>query len=118
MEALRVRAGIPLAKAGRLLAAPTVVVLGLFIFSGCEPDPYPSSIVYPVRSDPLILDFPPGDGIPAVDSFGNINRAIASLKEKAGNIFLDPNGLRDSSRREIGKALEAVFGTPAKPKAA
>jgi mono/diheme cytochrome c family protein len=82
--------------------------------SGCEGG-YPTDLAYPLRSD-LLVDaqrLPPGQPF-YPDPPGRLDESIARLDEIGGKT-LNPKKLDPGLRTQLAKALEASFGTPAKP---
>jgi mono/diheme cytochrome c family protein len=107
-----------LCKVGPLLG----LVPFLLLSSGCGGDDYSESLVYPVRSDPVIMDVPskeqtepdrPGQlplfALKDIDDPRNPWFKNDDLKVK------DPAKLKAEDRQELQDALQDVFGTPAHP---
>jgi mono/diheme cytochrome c family protein len=108
------RIGLPPARA--------FVLLGLLFLTGCEPDPYPEAMVYPVRTDPLIelkvkvRDIPYTWGPGQLDA--HLRDVVAMANSEADkNKFgaFDPTKLTAEQRQKIGEVLTKYFGTPANP---
>src|SRR5438105_2024586 len=75
-EASRVSAGMSLAKAGRRLTGTAVALFGLVLLSGCDPDPYPTDLSYPLRTDLVLIRDYEEAGIPAAEPLGNVETMI------------------------------------------
>jgi mono/diheme cytochrome c family protein len=114
MEAQRVISGTSVVKVGRRLAWMPALLPALVLLSGCEPDPYPSSMEYPARTDILVLEvgseepyttFGPGQLYPHLDS----------IRDKPGFKVVDPVNLDRDKRVDIAETLAKLFGSPADP---
>ena len=103
------------ARGGRHRWGAALVVFGLVLVSGCNPDPYPEDLHYPVRSDVLVLKEPNKRDIPHPEPLGHFEQAMDDLKNVEGASVLDPSSLPGDQRGELESELEQVFGTPAKP---
>jgi mono/diheme cytochrome c family protein len=106
-----------------LLLLPLVVAL-----AGCGSDVYSESMVYPVRSDPVIIATR-GDEVGEPDQPGQLplysikdatdprNPFYLDLKNKNDKFkYADPLVFTKDQRDELQEALESAFGTPANPK--
>ena len=102
-----------------LIILPMVVALG-----GCGEDFYSEAMVYPVRTDPVILGAS-GREVSEPDQPGQL--PIYSMKDMLDprNPFfdtikdvkkVDPSMLSEDDRLELREVLEEVFGTPSHPK--
>jgi mono/diheme cytochrome c family protein len=106
-----------------------IVLPALALLPGCNGDTYSESMVYPVRTDPIISIGAPEAGDKPAEFFepdrpGQL--PILDMKDildsrnpfyKRGDVkFIDPRRLKVEDRQEIEDALQDVFGTPAQPK--
>ncbi len=83
--------------------------------SGCELDPYPAELTYPLRSDPIVTS-PPGSTRWDTTAPGQFEIHIAHLSDpEIGGKTLDPAKLPDKERSQLAAALNEIFGTPAAP---
>jgi mono/diheme cytochrome c family protein len=109
-----------------LFVAPALLLLALL--PGCESESYSDSVVFRVRTDPLIkdpTDLPDGDRITPdrpgqlpLLSLGKVElEEIAYLLpgKDIGAKFMDPTRVREEDRIKLQDALESVFGIPAHP---
>lgn len=104
----------PMAKrAPRSVLAALVLVAAV---SGCNSsvDPYPTSMRYPNRGDLLVVSIPSEEPY-YPDDPGQLDQSIAQISSKSGGKTLDPKSVPQELRNKIGKELEKVFGTPARP---
>jgi mono/diheme cytochrome c family protein len=101
-----------------LISLPFLVVL-----AGCGDDFYSETMVYPTRSDPVILGTsgrevlepdPPGQ-LPVFFTKDMLDPRNPFFEEK-GAKYIDPSGLITDDRLELQEVLEEVFGTPAHPR--
>jgi mono/diheme cytochrome c family protein len=103
----------------RTLFGAAFVLLGSLIATGCsfefEPEMYPASLQYPLRTDPLVLDLPKGTQPVSVELPGTLS-TLPERIEKNGGQILDPKKLPTKKRDELDAALKEVFGRPSKPK--
>ncbi|HVS35050.1 MAG TPA: c-type cytochrome [Gemmataceae bacterium] len=104
----------------RWVLAVAVPLFGVLWMSGCsntiEYARYPEGLVYPVRTDPIVpTDAPP---LPAESFYppgpGRLDEEIAQFA-KAGGVTLDPGKISAEDRKELQKALDALFGSPRVP---
>jgi mono/diheme cytochrome c family protein len=114
MEASRVSAGISLAKAGRRLTGMAAVLFGLSFLSGCDPDPYPADLSYPLRIDLLVVGDYKEDNY-APEPLGNVETMILHMQEKDEKAVLDPTKLNPDKLSDLQAELDDLFGTPAAP---
>jgi len=93
------------------------VFLGLLVLPGCENGGYPEDLVYPLRTDPLIINTPKEDA-PDFDRPGQYPEVLfAGLPaEEKANLLVSPSKLGQDQRQELDNALTRIFGTPAQPK--
>jgi len=109
------------AKARRRLDLLVIAFCGFVLLPGCEPDPYPSNLTYPVRTD-LLVEQANEEGIAETFAPGQLDVFLADLKNKAKdkpNTFtvLDPvEGLTARQRQDIRAAPGDVFGKPGAPR--
>jgi mono/diheme cytochrome c family protein len=108
--------------------------LGLLLIAslaGCaESSYYPDDLRYPLRRDVLVVEKPPAQSLRRLHSPGHLDANIIEGIEQYGGKAYDPvtgktidsqGGKATSSetyasdRKELAKALENVFGTPASP---
>jgi mono/diheme cytochrome c family protein len=97
--------------------ALVVILIGVVV--GCaslDSQRYPASLKYPLRKDLLVKEVPtvPPGWHPT--SPGQLEQAIVKASKEAGAKMFDPAKLSSADRRELNDALEATFGTPARPK--
>jgi mono/diheme cytochrome c family protein len=115
------------ARTGRRLARILIVLPALVFLSGCDPDPYPSTMTYPVRTDMLVEKNKEVRDIPATWGPGELDAHFTALRVEAtmptdeqkypgAFTVYDPTKLPADTRNEIGKELEKRFGTPADPR--
>jgi len=103
-----------LAKAGRRLTGTAVVLFGLVLLAGCDPDPYPSDLSYPLRSDLLVEEgLVPDDRVPAPEPLGSVETTILRIGQTRKEAVIDPANLNGLDALE--DKLEDLFGTPANP---
>lgn len=94
------------------LAIPCLLPL----LSGCDLEPYPTDLTYPLRSDPIVTS-PPGSTRWDTTLPGHLDSHIAHLADpEIGGKTLDPGKLKNEDRQQIQQVLQDVFGTPAAPK--
>jgi mono/diheme cytochrome c family protein len=112
------------------MAALSALLLGL---AGCSHDQFPSyslSLKYPLRHDPIIMQpgaklgderyDPDTPGQFPIMKFDDIFKPGNPLEPKAEEIkkqgiMRDPTKVSAKDKQELEAALEAIFGTPAKP---
>jgi mono/diheme cytochrome c family protein len=97
----------------------------LAFLPGCGSDNYSESMIYPVRSDPLITDtsereFPEPDrpGQLPLMNFKDIDDSRNPFHQEAKDPkfkYVDPKKLTRDDRQELEDVLQDVFGTPANP---
>jgi mono/diheme cytochrome c family protein len=109
-----VSAGTVQTKVGRRLAAVVPLLFGVALVSGCDPDPYPDDLEYPLRTD-LLVKKVEGSNIDHAEPLGTLDQAIASLKNNDKAETLDPADLPDEKRDQLAAQLKEAFGTPADP---
>jgi mono/diheme cytochrome c family protein len=89
-----------------------IFLVPLALVAGCRPDPYPSDMKYPARTDPLVIKPPAEQNIPAPDSFGRLEESIEALGKKdkhgadRGAKLLHVNGQELSDRLALEKKRE------------
>jgi mono/diheme cytochrome c family protein len=112
-----VKAGFSPERLARTLAlmVPAILFLGL---AGCSSsEEYSEDLTYPMRAD-LIVDKAP-EALPVnPDPPGQLDESIALLSTLKGATTYDPAKLPLAQRQQLNKALEDLFGRPAKPKVA
>jgi mono/diheme cytochrome c family protein len=108
-----VSAGKSLARAGRRAAA--TAFFSLVLLSGCEPDPYPSDLRYPPRTDLIIQADVARTRNQATPELGHFQDRIDALKSSQPKAVLDPTDLKEEDRASLNEAIEEIFGTPAAP---
>jgi mono/diheme cytochrome c family protein len=96
-----------------------------FAVVGCEySSRYPAELRYPVRKDLLVVK-PSGDQPDQLPSPGQLEQSIqAGLTRdengkktpKEGVVFHDPGQLTAEQAKAVRRGLEAVFGTPLRPR--
>jgi mono/diheme cytochrome c family protein len=95
---------------------------------GCGGDAYSETMVYPVRSDPLVtmvagskpVEFPEPDRpgqLPLLD-MKDIQDSRNPYYKRDDVNYIDPRKLTRGDRQELEDVLQEVFGTPADPKVA
>jgi len=104
-----------LAKAGRRRSGAAAVLFGIVLLSGCNPDPYPEDLTYPLRTDLLVVQDYPESGIPAAEPLGNVESMIVRIQEKEKDKVLDPATLDSKQLDQLQEELDRLFGTPAEP---
>lgn len=107
-------AGTIRTKGGRRLAAAAPLFFGIALLGGCNPDPYPEDLEYPLRTDLLVLKVE-GSNIDYTEPLGTLDQTIAALKTNEKAQVLDPADVPDAQRKEIVDGLKSIFGTPAAP---
>src|SRR5439155_18376952 len=112
--ASRVSAGKSLPRPGRRLAGPAAVLFGLALLSGCDPDPYPADLHYPLRGDLLVVEDYREENV-ALEPLGHLEQPILAIREKNPNAVVEPSSLPSERLDELRDQLEDVFGTPATP---
>jgi mono/diheme cytochrome c family protein len=122
---LRVVARSSLANAGRTLIVCIPIVLGPVLLSGCGGEGYPDDLEYPVRSGVMV--YKASEKAPeGFESLGQLDPVLHGglTKDELDKITIDLTpgaggkeaGLKPRDRDEYSKALNNLFGTPAKPK--
>jgi mono/diheme cytochrome c family protein len=94
-----------------------VLLSAFLLLPGCDTDSYSEDMTYPVRSDPIVDP----DGKPKADAFFPPPGLFAYLmpaytQPPLNGKLLEPEKLPAAQRSQIQKSLDAIFGTPAKPK--
>jgi mono/diheme cytochrome c family protein len=106
-----------LAKAGRRRSGAAAVLFGIVLLSGCNPDPYPEDLTYPLRTDVLVVKDYTESGIPAAEPLGNVETMILRIRnEKSKEATIDPAELDPGKLDQLERELDDLFGTPAAPK--
>jgi mono/diheme cytochrome c family protein len=97
-----------------VIVAPLLVVV---LLVGCsDSSRYPADLPYPLRKDLLITSMPP-DKTNHLPGPGQLEESIKTAATEVLNAkSLDPNKLNGEERKELDKALKAVFGSPRSPK--
>jgi mono/diheme cytochrome c family protein len=103
-----------LAAAGPLFA--------LLALAGCESEQYPTDLVYPLRTDPLVSAKPDEEPF-ALPPPGVLDEDIARIGKKddkhpdgLSGKASDPKTIPPATRAALQKVLTAFFGTPARPR--
>ncbi len=112
----------------------SVGLLALALLPGCG-DTYSEALVYELRQDPVRLESPekklpagypylrkpdsPGQfPLLAMKGINDPRNPYYLLRDLANELFLDPTTLGEGNRRILNKALDDLFGKPARPKVA
>ncbi len=102
-----------------VLAVAPLLLAAMAGCGGSDIDPYPERLQYPVRSDLLVKAVPSEESY-TPDMPGQLDHFVDHLASKEmedkGAKTLNPALLAASLRNAIGKELERLFGTPAKPR--
>ncbi len=91
-----------------------IIIHCCFLISvGCGTQPYPPTLTYPLRSDPLVLRLPSNapEGPPAA---GKLDEFIAAFNERGG-LTRSPSDLAADAKQRLQQILEDRFGNPAAP---
>jgi mono/diheme cytochrome c family protein len=108
-------AGLSRKSTVRAAAGLALLLAGLAFLPGCDSDGYPADMVYPPRTDLLVVKRP--DGKPErLDRPGELNSWFQGLKTKPGAKVYDPTTLSSSWRASLEGVLQETFGTPSHPK--
>ncbi len=100
-------------------AARAAVVVGLLLLAGCdEGTTYPTDLVYPARTDPIVPGAVQGKDADGFDPPGQLEQHLGSLDSKLGVKAVVPAGLPADRRQTLRDELDQLFGTPANPKLA
>ncbi len=84
--------------------------------SGCDLEPYPTELTYPLRSDPIVTS-PPGSTRWDTTLPGKLEMHIAHLSDPGiDGKTLDPAKLKPEDRSKLDQTLNDIFGTPAAPR--
>ncbi len=106
-------------RLGSFLARTFVLLPGLVLLSGCDPDPYPESLTYPMRADLLVLKTPDGRDYAETYAPGQLDGMIATIRVKASKDdkfeYLDPADVAREDRLDLDKELAKRFGRPSDP---
>jgi len=80
---------------------------------GCESQPYPPALAYPLRSDPIVARLPDNspDGPPPA---GKLDEFIAGINECGGKTY-DPAAISTKQRIALRRSLDEMFGSPSEP---
>jgi mono/diheme cytochrome c family protein len=97
-----------------------LVLLSVALVSGCEPDPYPEDLKYPLRTDILVVSdgVPTKRDIPYPHALGTFPQSIQDLesdKKEKDRKNLDPADLPGDAKSELEGQLDKLFGTPREP---
>lgn len=103
--------------AARMLATAFPVLLGLLFLPGCETDRYPQELIYPPRTDPLIIGRADQDSR-HIDLPGDFPGLFIGLEAaQRAKLLLDPiSQIKPDQRQQLDATLLNLFGTPANPK--
>jgi mono/diheme cytochrome c family protein len=104
-----------LAKAGRRRSGAAAVLFGIVLLSGCNPDPYPEDLTYPLRTDLLVVQDYTESGIPAAEPLGNVESMVVRIQDKKKDAVIDPAALDSKKLDQLQEELDKRFGTPAAP---
>lgn len=96
--------------------AIVAVFLSLLVLPGCENAGYPEDLVYPPRTDPLVINTAEKDA-PGFDRPGEFPQVIfyGLSEEERAKLLVYPSKMKDDQRQELDNALARIFGTPAHP---
>jgi mono/diheme cytochrome c family protein len=83
------------------------------LLSGCDLEPYPTDLTYPLRSDPIVTT-PPGSTTWDTTGPGQLEHHITRLPDLGGKT-LEPGKLPAKDRQDLQGVLRDIFGTPAVP---
>lgn len=94
-----------------------ILFLSSFCVLGCETDGYPEDMVYPARTDPLVINKPERDA-PAIDRPGEYPKIlfVGLTETERDKLLLEPDKVDAGLRDQLEKQLDKMFGTPAHPK--
>lgn len=94
-----------------------LLFLSSFCVLGCETDGYPEDMVYPARTDPLVINKPERDA-PAIDRPGEYPKIlfVGLTEAERDKLLLEPDKVDAGLRDQLDKQLDKMFGTPAHPK--
>jgi mono/diheme cytochrome c family protein len=108
--------------------APLIPILVASTLPGCGGDVYSEALVYPLRTDPIVLETG-GDEFQEPDRPGQLPLYLLKDIEDIRNPFypfyidkdkkgwyIDPTKLSANDQAELRDALQELFGTPAHPK--
>jgi mono/diheme cytochrome c family protein len=100
----------------RMVPVLALAIPCLLLLSGCDLEPYPTELTYPLRSDPIVSS-PPGSTRWDTTLPGQLDMHVAHLSDPdIGGKTLDPAKLPGDKRQQLEAALSDSFGTPAAPK--
>lgn len=112
----RVISGVPSLRVQRALAAVTPLIAFLFL-SGCEYSGYSKDLIYPMRSDPIVVSAPKTEQPFSPPAPGQLDKEIAGIAAKGGQT-IDPNDAKTIAADQRGMlqtALNKTFGRPHNP---
>jgi len=100
----------------RALGVGTPILLIAVLASGCETDSYPEDLVYPPRTDQLVVDKPKQDA-QRFDRPGDFPRVLFPDLEESDRkkLLADPGKMNTELHGELNKLLVDLFGKPARP---
>src|SRR5205823_5401706 len=88
------------------------IFFGLMLLSGCGDDRYPSDMVFPARTDAIVLEPPKADA-KGFDRPGELPKLINELKASGGKVLeIEAGKDKDWSkhRAQLDEQLSKVFG--------
>ncbi len=93
-----------------------LLLLPLLLGLGCESgvSTYPHDLLYPVRSDVLVVQKAQGDGVNQPIPPGKLDEFVRDT-DKRGGKTLDPTTLAAEVRKNLQEEMRAFFGRPAEP---
>jgi mono/diheme cytochrome c family protein len=113
---------VPVQTATRAIAAVSAAAFLILLLSGCDAERYPDDLEYPNRVDvlmtPTLIASLNTNAPKAIDPPGLLPYMFESLPADERKKALDPRRLPNDVRGQLGRVLNELFGTPAKPKAA
>lgn len=93
------------------------LVVSLLAIAGCETDGYPAAMVYPARTDDLVIG-PAAKDAPGIDRPGQFPRMLfvgLTPADERDRLLLDPSKVKADDRAQLNDAIAKIFGTPAHP---
>ena len=88
-------------------------ILNSLLLAGCSSASYSENLVYPLRTDALVVEPPPVEATEA-DPPGQVDVPAAKFNSLGGRAH-DPAELTEDQRGRLHRALSEAFGTPAAP---
>ena len=101
----------------RALVAGACLFFASMTLIGCDTDGYPSDLVYPARTDALVIGRASRDAL-GFDTPGEYPRIlfVGLPEEDRAKLLGDPSRVKPEMRAELEKLLNELFGTPAEPR--